>query len=76
MNKNKSERRIRRLGLWFWGKVWTLIAWCEMRGDFRMFRTDRIEGVTDGPVFRPERDKTLTAVYAKQRAQGLPDAGH
>ncbi|MGB5556473.1 MAG: YafY family protein, partial [Paracoccaceae bacterium] len=24
-----SERAVRPLGLWFWGKVWTLIAWCE-----------------------------------------------
>lgn len=76
MNDTKSERRIRPLGLWFWGKVWTLIAWCEMRGDFRMFRTDRMEGVTDGPYFRSERDKSLTAFYVKQRALGLPDAIH
>ena len=26
-----SARDVRPLGLWFWGKVWTLVAWCEMR---------------------------------------------
>ena len=31
------------LGLYFWGNVWTLGAWCELRKDFRNFRLDRIE---------------------------------
>ncbi len=35
-------RRVRPLGLYFWGDVWTLAAWCELREDFRNFRLDRI----------------------------------
>lgn len=59
-----TERTIRPLGLWFWGKVWTLVAWCELRADFRMFRLDRIDRMTDtGERFRPERGKTLTDFY-------------
>ncbi|WP_426992159.1 helix-turn-helix transcriptional regulator [Methylomonas sp. CM2] len=38
-----SQRRIRPLGLYFWGNVWSLVGWCELRGDFRNFRLDRIE---------------------------------
>jgi predicted DNA-binding transcriptional regulator YafY len=30
------------LGLFYWGKVWTLVAWCELRDAFRHFRLDRI----------------------------------
>ncbi len=37
-----SARRIRPLGCFFWGKVWTVAAWCELRQDFRGFRIDRI----------------------------------
>lgn len=37
-----SERDIRPLGLFFWGRVWTLLTWCELRQDFRSFRVDRI----------------------------------
>lgn len=37
-----SERVVWPLGLVFWGSVWTLMAWCELRADFRMFRVDRI----------------------------------
>ena len=29
-------------GLLYWGKVWTLSAWCELRNDFRGFRIDRV----------------------------------
>ena len=38
----RTERRLHPLGLWFWGTSWTLVAWCELREDFRMFRVDRI----------------------------------
>lgn len=59
-----TERTVRPLGLWFWGKVWTLVAWCELRNDFRMFRLDRITRMDNGgEVFRPERGKTLTDFY-------------
>jgi len=37
-----SQRRVRPLGLFFWGGAWTLGAWCELRGDFRNFRLDRV----------------------------------
>jgi predicted DNA-binding transcriptional regulator YafY len=59
-----TERTVRPLGLWFWGKVWTLVAWCELRDDFRMFRLDRIERMDNrGEPFRPERGKTLADFY-------------
>ena len=67
-----STRAIRPLGLWFWGKVWTLVAWCELRDDFRMFRADRFSNVeTDGP-FRDERGKRLTDFYAKAPHDPFP----
>lgn len=39
---SESERIVRPLGLYFWGNVWTLGAYCELRSDFRTFRLDRI----------------------------------
>lgn len=42
----RSERIIQPLGLVFWGETWTLGAWCELRGDFRSFRLDRIAEAT------------------------------
>jgi len=38
----QSSRTIHPLHLEFWGQAWTLTAWCKKRGDFRVFRCDRI----------------------------------
>lgn len=63
-NEQLTKRVVRPLGLWFWGKVWTLVGWCELRNDFRMFRLDRIDRMQKtGKPFRPERGKTLTDFY-------------
>lgn len=37
-----SERMVWPLGLVFWGKLWTLGAWCELRQEYRTFRVDRM----------------------------------
>lgn len=37
-----SERTVRPLGVFYWGAVWTLAAWCELKDDFRSFRIDRV----------------------------------
>lgn len=41
-----SQRKVRPLGLFFWGYTWTLAAWCELREDFRTFRLDRMYQLT------------------------------
>ena len=63
-----STRSVRPLSLWYWGRVWTLIAWCELRDDFRMFRVDRITATEPGDPFRPEREKSLATFYAREAA--------
>ena len=68
-----SLRQIRPLGLLFWGKVWTLAAYCELRADFRMFRIDRMKAFTtitgdETPpapqTFKLERGKTLADFFS------------
>ena len=56
----RTERTVRPLGLLFWGKVWTLAAWCELRIGFHMFRLDRVQAMSEGEKFKPEPGKTLT----------------
>ncbi len=38
-----SQRTLWPLGLFFWGRHWTLVGWCLLRGGFRHFRVDRIQ---------------------------------
>ena len=58
--ERQSARTVRPLALSFYGPVWLLAAWCELRQDFRSFRLDRISelDVLD-ERFPPERGKTL-----------------
>ncbi|WP_170446341.1 helix-turn-helix transcriptional regulator [Ruegeria arenilitoris] len=55
-----TERTIRPLHMEYWGRVWTLTAWCELRDAFRVFRIDLIESVTPLPeIFADEPGKRL-----------------
>ena len=55
-----TARSVRPLALAFYGPVWLLASWCELRHDFRSFRLDRMSGleVLD-ESFRPEPGKTI-----------------
>lgn len=73
-----TVRDVRPLGLWFWGKVWTLVAWCELRGDFRTFRIDRIATMKPAErTFRPERGKLLADFYRRMEMhEAMAGNGH
>jgi predicted DNA-binding transcriptional regulator YafY len=68
-----SERRIRPLGLAFFGHSWALVGWCELRRDFRTFRLDRIERLAVTPErFEQEAGRTLDDFFAEE---GVVNAG-
>lgn len=63
-----SDRTIRPLAVYFWGKVWTCVGWCELRVDFRHFRLDRMQAFDMKPDrFVDEPGKTLSDFEAKMR---------
>ncbi|WP_109311750.1 YafY family protein [Ruegeria sp. AU67] len=56
-----TDRVIRPLHMEYWGRVWTLTAWCELRQGFRVFRIDLIETNLPLPeVFADEPGKSLS----------------
>ncbi len=56
-----TERTIRPLHMEYWGRVWTLTAWCELRDSFRVFRIDLIEAIRPLPeLFTDEPGKRLS----------------
>lgn len=68
-----SQRRVRPLALTFYGPVWLLLAWCELRNDFRTFRLDRIHGARiEEEGFEAEPGKTLDDFLARLREQEWP----
>lgn len=76
----ETHRDIRPLQLEFWGRVWTLAAWCEARSDFRAFRVDRIVALDEtGERFPQEPGRSLADYRARladpvDAASDAPDA--
>ena len=54
-----TDRIVRPLGVFFWGRTWTLAAWCELRVGFRNFRLDRVKTATILDRFEDEPGRTL-----------------
>lgn len=43
LEKNETTRRkVEPVGIYYLGSHWYLIAWCQLRNDYRNFRTDKI----------------------------------
>jgi predicted DNA-binding transcriptional regulator YafY len=72
LSEKPSKRIVRPLGCFFWGKVWTLGAWCETRQDFRSFRLDRMEKITVSQTHFPlEAGKGLADYLGRAGARDL-----
>ena len=47
LEKNETTRRkVEPVGIYYLGSHWYLIAWCQLRNDYRNFRTDKIIKLT------------------------------
>lgn len=68
-----TARRVRPLQMEYWGRVWTLTSWCELRDDFRVFRVDRIKTLdVSFDTFEEEPGKTLTDYLERIEAAEKP----
>jgi predicted DNA-binding transcriptional regulator YafY len=71
----ETQRRIRALGLFFWGDAWTLGAWCELRNDFRSFRLDRMNDCQLlAEQFTAQSERGLADYLRKVSCEELPPA--
>lgn len=68
-----SERVVRPLLMSFYGSIWNLSAWCEMRADFRVFRLDLIQ--TAEFLEEPFEDEPGTRLIDMRGQGGNPDGG-
>lgn len=65
-----SERIIWPFALGFFDRVRVIVAWCELRQDFRHFRTDRISRLTATDTRYPRRRQALLKEW--REAEGIP----
>lgn len=63
-----SQRVVRPLQMEYWGRVWTVSCWCELRQDFRVFRVDRIDTLmVMAELFVEEPGKTLADLHEREK---------
>ncbi|KIN64724.1 Transcriptional regulator [Sulfitobacter noctilucicola] len=68
-----TTRKVRPLHMEYWGRVWTLTAWCELSRDFEVFRLDLIESLEALPdLFVDTPGRTLADFAARSEASHAP----
>jgi predicted DNA-binding transcriptional regulator YafY len=67
-----SERMIWPISVGYLEAVRLLAAWCELRGDFRSFRTDRVVEANYLDEKYPERRDVLRARWRQSLVWGPP----
>lgn len=66
-----TERVVQPLGLFFWGNVWLLAAWCTAREDYRSFRLDRCRAIRMlDDHFHETPDRSLNGFLKAVKATG------
>lgn len=61
-----SERLVWPVALAFFEQVRVLVAWCELRQDFRTFRTDRISRMAETGLRFPRARRVLLAEWRRR----------
>jgi predicted DNA-binding transcriptional regulator YafY len=62
-----SQRMVWPLALYFFGGHWLLAAWCELRGDFRSFRLDRVKSLADRDAYPSQEGRRLADFVRKMQ---------
>ncbi len=70
-----SSRRIWPFALAYYVESTLISAWCELRGDFRHFRADRVQAVTVLDEGFPVPGRTLLARWLERFAQDVDARG-
>ncbi len=65
-NGDETERTLWPLGMVGWGDHWTLLAWCELRDEYRNFRFDRILRMDCLPEHYPQHPERNVEHYLTQ----------
>lgn len=66
LRNQTSQREIEPIGLVYYGSHWHLIAFCRLREDYRDFRVDRIQTLTNTERFFPKQNLLTLQSYLDQ----------
>ena len=69
----ETERKIWPIAVGYLETVRMMVAWCELRRDFRHFRTDRVTGAEFLDERFPERPSALRAKWKATMRERMPE---
>lgn len=64
-----TKRKIEPVGIYYLGSHWYLIAWCQLRNDYRNFRTDKIKQLTITPETNSKTHPPLQSFMNQMAAE-------
>ncbi|HKC67891.1 MAG TPA: YafY family protein [Bacteroidia bacterium] len=64
-SQEKTKRNIEPVGIFFLGNYWHLVAYCQLRNDYRNFRTDRISHISPTNQFFIKEHPSLKTFLKK-----------
>jgi predicted DNA-binding transcriptional regulator YafY len=67
--ENKTERVVEPVGIYLYYNYWYLLAWCRLRNDYRVFRTDRITEIRPTGILFSDKHPNLKAYLEKLEAE-------
>jgi len=73
LREEESQRTLWPFALGFFERVRVLVAWCELRGDYRHFRVDRILSAEISESRLPRRRQALLREWRER--EGIPQGG-
>lgn len=62
-----SNRVVWPLALSFWGGIWLICSWCELRADFRTFRLDRVQALETRESYPSQEGRRLADFLRKMQ---------
>ena len=65
----ETERTVWPMALAFFPPVWLLLAWCELRQDFRSFRVDRVAAIDFAEERYPSQPGRQLSDYLRREAE-------
>lgn len=72
-NDQITKRMVEPIGLFYYSSAWHLIAWCQLRNDYRDFRADRIKDMVNTGRKFDNRNHLSLKEYLKTVAQSNRD---
>jgi predicted DNA-binding transcriptional regulator YafY len=73
-NSEFTKRNVEPIGIYHSNNTWYLIAWCQLRGDYRNFRTDRIRNMqVSSTSYDKSRHISLQQYLERHHSEPVPE---